>query len=227
MAVAQIAIPLTGTTAFLSSVTVVAMAVCAFGCAWRAWGSQAALTTLGVVGTIAFSVELLGSRMGFPFGSYAYTGALQPALGGVPLVVPVAWFAMGVASWATAAWVTWRRALRILIGACALTAWDLFLDPQMVRAGFWRWSPGDWWTFRGIPLVNFLGWFLTSLIVMALIEWLSGPARSTPLLGLYTWVAVMQTLGFLVFFGDPLVGLVGGVAMVPVAALGWWRWSRG
>ena len=26
------------------------------------------------------------------------------------------------------------------IGAFALTSWDLFLDPQMVSAGYWRWN---------------------------------------------------------------------------------------
>ena len=31
----------------------------------------------------------------------------------------------------------------------------------------------------------------------------------------------LSTLGFLVFFGDPLVGVVGGVCMLPLAALAW------
>jgi hypothetical protein len=38
---------------------------------------------------------------------------------------------------------------------------------------------------------------------------------------LYTWWAVMQTVGFVVFFGDPLVGVVGGVGMGVPAALAW------
>jgi hypothetical protein len=60
---------------------------------------------------------------------------------------------------------------------------------------------------------------------------LPGPGRSRPLLGLYTWWAVMQTLGFLAFFGDPLVGIVGGLVMVPLAWLAWradlgrWRFA--
>ncbi len=31
----------------------------------------------------------------------------------------------------------------------------------------------------------------------------------------------MQTLGFLVFFGDPIVGVVGGLCMLPITWLAW------
>ena len=34
---------------------------------------------------------------GFPFGAYAYAGALGPTLLGVPLVIPLAWAMDGVA----------------------------------------------------------------------------------------------------------------------------------
>ena len=44
-----------------------------------------------------------------------------------------------------------------------------------------------------------------------------------PLLALYTWWAVMSTIGFLVFFGRPLVGVVGGIGMGTCTALAWWR----
>ena len=32
------------------------------------------------------------------------------------------------------------RAGRVAVGALALASWDLFLDPQMVDAGHWRWA---------------------------------------------------------------------------------------
>ena len=54
---------------------------------------------------------------------------------------------------------------RIALGSAALTAWDLFLDPQMVGEGYWVWARRG--LYRGIPLGNFVGWFLTGLGVMA------------------------------------------------------------
>jgi len=45
----------------------------------------------------------------------------------------------------------------------------------------------------------------------------------------YAWVAAMSTLGFAVFFRDPLVAVAGGAAMVPLAlaALGRARAASG
>ena len=55
---------------------------------------------------------------------------------------------------------------------------------------------------------------------MALLEVVlppQGRARRRAPSATYGWMAVMQTLGFAVFFRDPLVALVGGAAMLPVA----------
>ena len=89
----------------------------------------------------------------------------------MPAIVPLAWFAMAVPA---------REAAHAALGhgpgrrhawssaPAALTAWDLFLDPQMVGEGYWRWArPG---AYRGIPLGNYVGWFVTGLGVMAIIE---------------------------------------------------------
>jgi putative membrane protein len=109
---------------------------------------------------------------------------------------------------------------RVLVGAVALTAWDVMLDPQMVGEGYWVWEGGGPW--RDVPLSNYAGWLVSSAGVMVLLELLlPSPGRSRLLLGLYTWWAVMQTLGFLVFFGDPLVGVVGGSVMLPLTWLAW------
>jgi hypothetical protein len=51
------------------------------------------------------------------------------------------------------------------LGSAALTAWDLFLDPQMVGEGYWTWAKRG--VYRGIPLSNYVGWFVTGLGVMA------------------------------------------------------------
>jgi uncharacterized membrane protein len=104
----------------------------------------------------------------------------------------------------------------------ALTAWDLFLDPQMVDAGYWEWAVDG--PYHGIPLSNYAGWLLTGVVVLAVVELLRpAVAPSDPLLWLYTWWAVMSTIGFAVFFGEPGVALVGGLGMGAVTALAWTR----
>ena len=105
----------------------------------------------------------------------------------------------------------------MVLGAACLTAWDLFLDPQMTADGYWRWArPGR---YRGIPVTNYVGWFATGLGVMVLLEVVLPPQAEPDgmAVGTYAWMAVMQALGFAVFFRDPAVALVGGAAMLPVA----------
>ena len=107
---------------------------------------------------------------------------------------------------------------RVVLGAAALTAWDLFLDPQMVGEGYWRWARVG--RYRRIPASNFAGWFVVSLAVMGALE-LALPADEAPdpaLVAEYGAMAVMETLGFAAFFRDRVVAAVGGAAMLPVAA---------
>jgi putative membrane protein len=126
-------------------------------------GARAWLLAVGLAG---FLVELLGSRTGFPFGSYSYTDALPPQLAGVPLVMSCAWVVLigyvksFEAAMSSPGWV------RVAAGATAMVAIDLAIEP--VAAGplaFWRWShPGPYY---GVPLENFAGWFLISAAMLA------------------------------------------------------------
>lgn len=225
MGLTQIAIPLADERAGLTTVVVAAFATTTTALVARTWGWRRALpaAALIVVGTTL--LERVGTETGWPFGAYAYTDALAPRIAGVPLSVTLAWFAMAVPAREVAARLVpsgWRR---VALAAVALTAWDVMLDPQMVAEGYWVWEADGPW--RGVPLSNYAGWLASSAVVMAVLDRaLPGPGRSTPLLALYTWWAVMQTLGFLAFFGDPLVGVVGGLAMLPITVLAW-RVERG
>ncbi len=158
-----------------------------------------------------------------PFGRYAYTEALRPQIAHVPVIVPLAWFGMGLPSREAAHAALGQYstpARRVALGSAAMTAWDLFLDPQMVGEGYWAWIKRG--AYRGIPLSNFAGWFVTGLGIMALFEAVLPPERRDPdvrLVGQYGYMSVMQTLGFARYFRDPLVAAVGGLGMLPIAAV--------
>lgn len=176
--------------------------------AWRA--SRVARVAL-VVGAAAWAVEFIGSRTGVPFGAYHYTDRLQPQLGGVPLLIPLAWLMMLPPAWAVASALTGRtRGLRfVAVSALAFTAWDLFLDPQMVGWGFWVWAEPS--GYFGIPWLNFLGWLLAS----ALLTWLARPDALpvAPLLFMYGVTWALETIGLIAFWGLPGPGIVGGLVM--------------
>ncbi|GAB2952440.1 carotenoid biosynthesis protein [Nonomuraea fastidiosa] len=225
------------------------LAASAVAFAADAWGPRRAAGAFCAAVLTGYAAELAGVLTGFPFGSYSYTDVLWPQVGGVPVVVTLAWGGMGLAAYAVGAALAtgWGR---ICAGAGALTAWDLFLDPQMVGLGLWAWAEDGF--YRGIPLSNFAGWLVVSALVMLVIgrvargpapagerlarkaapageRFAREPAPASGLLVLYTVMAVMETVAFAAVFvpADPLVAAAGGLAMGGFAAAAWRRsWQR-
>lgn len=183
------------------------------------WHWRRTALLVGVILLIAWAVEYIGHTTGFPFGGYAYTDIMQPQIGGVPLLVPVAWLMMLPPAWAVAHLLTrhldgWRGYTAfVVVSALAFTAWDLFLDPQMVAWDLWRWDqPGGYF---GIPFSNYAGWLLASL-VMTVIASRVAPIRHVPLVPLlviYGMTWFLESVGLIVFWGLPGAGIVGGVVM--------------
>jgi uncharacterized membrane protein len=214
----------------LSTVVVTGHFATTLGRSSAVWGLRRAAGAAAGIAVATATVERIGTRTGLPFGRYHYTSALRPQLAGVPAIVPLAWFAMAVPARETAHAALGHRsslAGRIVLGSAALTAWDLFLDPQMVGEGYWRWDRHG--RYRGIPLTNYLGWFLTGLGVIAAIEAVLPADRVADpgLVGEYSVMAVMETVGFGVFFRDRVVALAGGAAMLPITVVAMRRmWDR-
>ncbi|MFN3255937.1 MAG: carotenoid biosynthesis protein [Ilumatobacter sp.] len=165
---------------WLSSVVVTAMFTTTTANATRRWGTGRAVGAATLTATATAAVERVGTRTGIPFGRYSYTSALRPQIAHVPVIVPLAWFGMGLPSREAAHAALGARSTptgRVLLGSAAMTAWDLFLDPQMVGEGYWAWARRG--RYRGIPLSNFVGWFVTGLGIMAALEALLPPRHAT------------------------------------------------
>jgi putative membrane protein len=169
------------------------------------------LLPVGGVLPLAWLAEFVGSHTGLPFGRYSYTDALQPQLGDVPLLIPLAWLMMLPPAWAVADLLAPRcpRWGKALVAALAFTAWDLFLDPQMVAWDFWRWhEPG---AYFGIPLLNYFGWLLVSF----LITYAALPADLPRggLLSIYIITWILQSIGQAFFWSMPGPAAFGFVGM--------------
>jgi putative membrane protein len=175
---------------------------------------------------IALLFEHLGSTYGFLFGNYHYTDLLGfKVLGSVPVIIPVAWFMMLYPAWAVAGFVTRRMRgigrlfARIVCGAAAMTAWDLSLDPRWVADGAWAWHDGG--SYFGIPLSNFLGWFVTAALIYCVWSLLlrrrlaKSPEAQPGSLALWiyivTWLGESAANGL--FWGGPVLAGIVFVAM--------------
>ncbi len=175
---------------------------------WQGVGMGTALRAILPILFFAWLVEFIGSRTGFPFGQYAYTGILQPQVGGVPLLIPLAWLMLLPASWVVALRVVtddgfshpvWVRLGRAGVAALAFTAWDLGLDPQMVSWGFWTWEKAG--LYFGIPLTNYLGWLVVSFLFTLL--YLPSRLPETPLMLMYAITWFLTSFGLAFFWGLP------------------------
>ena len=205
-------------------------------------GLGRAIAMLATSFAVALTLEYLGSSYGFLFGDYDYTDRLGPKLlGKVPAIIPVAWFMMLYPAWAITDFLLARGALqtlphagaRVTIAALAMTAWDLSLDPRMVADGNWTWQTAG--PYFGIPLSNYLGWFVTAALIYIVWHALIGARTAQaaheecaafgfchwPVWAyIVTWLG--ESLANAVFWGGPLValcvflgmGLFGGPALV-------------
>ncbi len=198
------------------------------------YGARVAAAFLGTALAAAFLAEVVGVRTGYPFGDYSYGDSLGPHLLGVPLVVPCAWVMTAYPALIVGRHLARGRLRVALVSGWALASWDVFLDPQMVAAGHWRWLdpspalPGS----PGVPLSNYAGWLAVSLVLMAVLDRVlpaAGAAhaateRRADLLpgALYLWTYASQVLANAAFFGRPAVALLGGALMgltaIPYAA---------
>lgn len=215
---AQVAVPLlpVGRRAVPTNLVVVFLTLAAGSFVAAVAGPGRAVAGVGVAAALGLGVEVIGTRTGLPFGEYAYTDRLQPQVLGVPVAVALAWAAMGIPAWAVACRIARARPLRIATGALALSGWDLFLDPQMVTEGYWSWPGGG--PYRGVPLSNYLGWLVAASVLMAVLSAVLPGLDDRPVAVLYAVMSVMEVVGFAVFFGDPLVAVVGGAVCLPLAA---------
>ena len=224
--VVQTAFPLTGGgNLALTMASVLLLSAAMLVDVASAYGPRGALILFVVAGGGGLLAETTGVHTGFPFGAYDYTGTLGPELLGVPVLVPLAWIMMAWPARAVARRLAGGSAWRTpVVGAVALTAWDVFLDPQMVDAGYWTWShptpalPG----VQGIPITNFAGWLLVSFLMLVVLNAALDRPSADPVnqvipITVYLWTYVTSVVANLFFWGRPPVAVVGGLIMGLIA----------
>ncbi|MBI5651316.1 MAG: carotenoid biosynthesis protein [Chloroflexi bacterium] len=136
-------------------------------------GARATFVFLALTFAISFAFETVGVLTGAIYGAYYYTHRLGLKLGVVPIIIPLAWFMMMYASYTVVAIIAsgTRRvssAWLALLGALAMTAWDLGMDPQMAAAQMWVWVDGG--AYFGVPIQNFIGWVATTFCIFWLFQ---------------------------------------------------------
>jgi putative membrane protein len=189
------------------------------------YGFRYFATFASVTFTFALVVEIIGSKTGWPFGSYVYDDSLGLKLAGVPVIVPFAWIMMAhpvltAARRIAGNWV-------FLYGGVALAAWDLFLDPLMVAQGNWSWVvTGAHIPFQPeIPLSNAFGWLLSGMFLIGVLHVITprekrkGGATFVTTDAFLLWTLFSGFVGNLFFFSRPgiafFAGAIFGIVLAP------------
>jgi uncharacterized membrane protein len=180
------------------------------------------LTCFVLAAAVGFGADVLGVHTGIPFGEYRYSATLGVRFAGVPLLAALAWAMLAWPAALVARRLAGTTPVRVLVGAWALASWDLFLDPQLVGAGAWRWAdpdphlPGE----ANVALTNYAGWLLVAaLISLGVQRILAGtPAADDRwMFALYLWTYLSSIVGLAVFLHLPAAAFWGALGMGVVA----------
>lgn len=130
-----------------------------------------------IASAVGLATEMAGIQTGVLFGNYTYGTSMGLKLNGVPVLIGINWFIVVYASGmlaiqlrallgryflpsGRAAFSRWFGLSVVIDGALIATLFDWIMEPAAVKLGFWKWDGGH------IPLLNYLTWFLISLLLL-------------------------------------------------------------
>jgi uncharacterized membrane protein len=117
-----------------------------------------------IAAVISYLWEFLGVETGIPFGSYYYTSALGPQIGPVPIAIPLIWCALG--------YFCMQASDHYIMASALMVSLDLSFDPVFSSSlHLWNWTGQT--QYFGVPLTNFLGWFIASLTFFAVFYYIT------------------------------------------------------
>ncbi len=214
----------------------------------------------GITWVTAFVCEFSSTRTGFPFGDYFYNASTvgqELYLFNIPFMDSLSFTFLLYASYCLAllfmlpltydpppsrwtfAWqgeISWPV---IILTSLFFMFIDIVIDPVALRGD--RWFLGliygypDPGVYFGVPLANFVGWFVVGFLAMAgyrLVDqrWTSLTPRLSPLTagnllvgcGLYYGVLIFN-LAVTFWIGEKLLGLTGIFMYVPITVFVIWK----
>lgn len=217
------------------------------------WTKTVAFTL--VAWAIAYAAEFSSTRNGFPFGWYVYVDATRDRelwLSNVPFFDSLSfsflcYLGFSLAVFLYAPLIVGARDFQVVDTRAVRTSWpvlltgafltmllDLVIDPVTVRGE--RWFLGRIYYYPhggvhfGVPLSNYVGWFLVALATIAVFQflerrraWSAAGMRHVPYGGLLEPLLYLGIVAFNLaitfWIGETQLGLVGSLLFAPVVVL--------
>ncbi|MCA9212877.1 MAG: carotenoid biosynthesis protein [Planctomycetales bacterium] len=126
-----------------------------------------------IASSLSLVAEYAGVHWGIPFGStYHYHEDIAPKLfDTIPVFIPLAWIVVAYGPVVLMRRLgrdsnnQKKRNTKIILCSIGLVSADLFLDPLATSVHAWTWHDDGF--YFGIPLFNFVGWFVVGICIYA------------------------------------------------------------
>ncbi len=172
---------------WMSSLLLAMLGLAIGGWLWLNFGGRGIVLSVAIF-LLGLGLEYVGVTTGVPFVRYAYTGVLVPGLpGGVPVAIGFAWlFIVGVGLFTARGLLLRLASKRVVslpalavLGALLAVGFDLLLEPVAFHVKhYWTWL-GESGGYYGVPLVNFVAWFLAAMLMnLLLLGFMKAPGRN-------------------------------------------------
>ncbi|MBD3157287.1 MAG: carotenoid biosynthesis protein [Candidatus Lokiarchaeota archaeon] len=156
-------VPIGESVTWVSAFFIVALALPSYYYFIKWAGPKKGMLILILFAIFPVIIESIGISTGIPYGSFHYAETMGfKILGLVPWSVTFAFGPLLLGSMTVTTRLSQNASLAIPASAIVLVLVDLVLDPAAVVLNIWVWSqPG---AYYGVPLVNFVGWFITGTV---------------------------------------------------------------
>jgi uncharacterized membrane protein len=118
---------------------------------------------------LGFLIEVLGVHTGSVFGHYVYGETLGWKLWDVPVVIGLNWLMLTYCCGVICERLPVRVYIKTILAASLMILLDILIEPVAVRLDFWNWLGA------AVPIRNYLGWWIVSLVLLAI--WYGLPFR--------------------------------------------------
>lgn len=147
-----------------------------------------------LVGILSFFIEALGVNTGLIFGAYSYGRTLGPALLNTPLLIGLNWVLLVYLCHSVSVMLIEKLPadsfisrlygktpvlLVAFFGGLLMVVYDIILEPAAIQLDMWSWAG------VGIPVQNYVAWFLFSFVFILFIGLSRIDTRNKTALPLY------------------------------------------
>ena len=127
-------------------------------CFHKKW-SKEFVFSLMLTGFSGFLISVIGLKTGYVFGFFQYGFTLGYRFWDTPLMMIPYWMTTVYVCRQVAEMVARDTFLVSVLAAGCMTLLDYFLEPFAIKFGLWSWNQGT------VPLHNYIGWFISGLII--------------------------------------------------------------